>query len=151
MVDGSLDHSAVVTYEIEPASPLDNVVISCGLGGIKDEKSDSVPLTDLKPRWESATRELWLGDWLVKRLTRNSENQEVVLDVFEEMSWPRYIDDPLPPKPLRLQADRVKETCRRLNKSQVHPLMHFRASPSREVIMWEVLDRRDAAVDGKPR
>lgn len=153
MIDRSLGYSTVESFETNAFSPLDSVVISCGLSGVKDEKSESEPLAGLRPRWDAGTRELWFGDWLVKRLIRSSENQQVVLDVFEEMGWPQQIDDPLPPKPFRVQAERVRETCRRLNKSQIHPLIHFRASPSRELILWEMRDRRETACEpiSKPR
>lgn len=153
MENGSSGYSSVDTFETDFFSPLDSVVISCGLSGIKDEKSDDDPLVGLRPRWNSGTRELWLGDWLVKRLIKTSENQQIVLDVFEEMGWPRQIDDPLPPKPFSVHAERVRETCRRLNKAQIHALMHFRASPSREIILWELRDRRGERTDSvrKPR
>lgn len=155
MVRGSSGYSAIETFEFETGivSPPDSVVLSYGMSGIKDEKSDADLLVGLRPRWDSGARELWLGDWLIKRLIKSSENQLIVLDVFEEMGWPRQIDDPLPPKPFVVHAERVRETCRRLNKAQTHPLMHFRASPSREVILWEMRERRDETTDSgkKPR
>ncbi|MDA0808491.1 MAG: hypothetical protein O2983_09030 [Planctomycetota bacterium] len=153
MVNRGLGYSAIETFETNIFSPLESVVISCGMSGIKDEKSDDEPLVGLRPRWDSGTRELWLGDWLLKRLIKSSENQQIVLDVFEEMGWPVQIEDPIPPKPFFVHAERVRETCRRLNKAQIHPLMHFRASPSREVILWEIRDRlnNSASPTRKPR
>lgn len=133
-------YSAVGAFDIGSGSPLESTVISCSLDGIRDESTGETPLVSLKPRWDSATRELWLGDWLIKKLKKKSESQETILDVFEELGWPRQVDDPLPPKPFQIHADRVKEACKRLNRSQVNELLYFHASPDREIIMWKVRD-----------
>jgi hypothetical protein len=45
-----------------------------------------IGIFERKPHWQSARRELWLGDALIKRFRRPAPNQEMVLAVFEEDS-----------------------------------------------------------------
>lgn len=153
MVKGSgrLGYSAVGSFEVVLGSPLESTVIDCGPNGVYDGSSGSTPLSALTPRWDAAAREFWLGDWLIKRLRRSSENQELVLAVFEEPGWPRHIDDPLPPKPFHIHAERVEETCKRLNRCQIHSLLYFHASPSREIIMWKVREAEGSERSGSKR
>ncbi len=48
------------------------------------------------PRWHDSDGTLFLGTQIVKRFTRPSPNQEIILATFEEEGWPERIDDPLP-------------------------------------------------------
>jgi hypothetical protein len=53
----------------------------------------TVPDSD-RPRCDSALRELWLGNWIVKRFRVLAENQELILKAFQEGTprpypWPR--------------------------------------------------------------
>jgi hypothetical protein len=49
------------------------------------------------PRWNQGDRELWYGETLCVRYTKAAPHQELILSSFEELDWPRRIDDPLPP------------------------------------------------------
>jgi hypothetical protein len=48
-----------------------------------------------KPRWDPATRKLFLGSQEVGCFTAKAENLKKVLDAFQEEGWPPRIDDPL--------------------------------------------------------
>jgi hypothetical protein len=61
----------------------------------KQEAAPSAP-QELKPRWDGDRRQLRFGADLCKEYKRPAPRQEVVLASFEELGWPRRIDDPLP-------------------------------------------------------
>src|SRR5262249_28279353 len=65
----------------------------------------------IKPRWDRHQRELWYGKVLCTRFERTPPHQGLILESFEELSWPSRIDDPLPRGKL---ADTVKDLRRRL-------------------------------------
>jgi hypothetical protein len=69
---------------------------------------------------------LWLGAVLIKRFRVPTENQEIILAVFEESEWPERIDAPLPTKreldTTRLLHDAIKA----LNRTQMQPLVFSR-------------------------
>ena len=48
------------------------------------------------PEWQATRRVLLLGGKVVKRFCHASANQELVLVSFQELGWPRRMDDPLP-------------------------------------------------------
>jgi hypothetical protein len=56
----------------------------------------SPPVARLVPFWDAETRELWLGEHLVKRFRQPAENQVRILAAFEEENWPKSLSDPLP-------------------------------------------------------
>src|SRR5690606_33281778 len=63
------------------------------------DSANSFLLRHEMPCWHAETRELWIGDKLAKRFKRHAENQEIILNAFQEEGWPARIDDPLPPQP----------------------------------------------------
>ena len=56
----------------------------------------AAPPSALRPHWNPGTRELWLGDRLVKRFHKPAPRQECILAAFEKLNWPEYIVNPLP-------------------------------------------------------
>ena len=57
---------------------------------------DSIPDTDgfpAAPRWDTDTRTLYCGEWVVKRMKHLAPSQEPILAAFEEEGWRRRIDD----------------------------------------------------------
>src|SRR5688572_13375378 len=94
-------------------------------------------LTD-QPSYDPALRELWLGDQLVKRFRVPAANQELVLKVFEEEGWPRRIDDTLPPHGID-SHERLHDTIKSLNKSQINRLIKFSGDGKGQGIIWSLI------------
>ena len=79
-----------------------------------------------RPVWDRQRRELRLGDVVVKRFKWPAENQERVLNAFEDQGWPDHIDDPLLPHPDICAKRRLHDTLKCLNRKQVRELIKFR-------------------------
>lgn len=95
--------------------------------------------------YDRELRELWARGELVKRFTQPAPDQDTVLSTFEELGWPRRIDDPLHFKRCRQGAKlRLRDTIKRLNKHQQRPSLHFRGNGNGEGILWEFVDEPDA-------
>ena len=94
-----------------------------------------------KPRYDRHRRELWLGDFLVKRFRVPAGNQELILMAFEEEGWPEHLDDPLPPQPGHDPKRRLHDTIDRLNRSQFHQLLRFRGNGTARSILWESVSK----------
>ena len=97
-----------------------------------------LPLTGV-PRWDPARRELWLGDFLIKRFRQPSPNQERILAVFQEEGWPPSIDDPLPYQADQDSKRRLHDTIHNLNRCQRNCLIHFSGDGTGERILWRLL------------
>ncbi len=91
-----------------------------------------------KPSWNSMTRELKFDGKLVKRFKWHAENQELILDAFEEEGWPVVIHDPLPPKHDQDCKLRVQETIKALNRHHdTAGLIRFRGNGTADGVRWE--------------
>jgi hypothetical protein len=94
------------------------------------------------PRWNAKSRELFLGDVLVRRFRTKATNQERILAAFQEEGWPVQIDDPLPPSKGESEHERrLHDAITKLNRHQCNPLIHFRGDGSSRGICWELLQR----------
>ena len=91
------------------------------------------------PRWDDENRILYLAGQVVKRFTRRSPNQEMVLAAFEEEGWPARIDDPLPPTPDVSSMRRLHDTIKWLNRNHDIRLLHFSGDGTGEGVRWEVV------------
>jgi hypothetical protein len=91
------------------------------------------------PRWDRDRRELRVDGHIVKKYRVPAPNQEIILAVFEEESWPPRVDDPLPPKPGVDSQRRLHDTINSLNRSQKHRLMRFFADGLGRGVGWELL------------
>jgi hypothetical protein len=89
------------------------------------------------PRWDSARRELRVGEKVVKRFRLRSANQEIVLSAFEEEQWPAMIHDPLPPQENQDPKRRLQDTLKGLNRNQVNGLIRFKGDGTGEGVLWE--------------
>jgi hypothetical protein len=92
---------------------------------------------DLMPFWDSETRELRVGDQLVKRFTRPAPISEVVLASFQELNWPKHLDDPLPPERSIVPEERLRDTIRRLNRCQKPQKINFTSDGLGAGIRWD--------------
>lgn len=95
-------------------------------------------LVPLQPCWDRESRELILGDRLIKRYRVPSPTQELILGVFQEEGWPSHIVDPLPPDPAVHPKTRVHDAIKCLNRNQRLHLIQFRGDGSGEGILWEL-------------
>lgn len=93
----------------------------------------------VRPSWDPGRRELRIGPTVVKRYRVPAPNQELVLQAFEEESWPHSIDDPLPPVLEQDCQQRLRATIKSLNRSHLAPLIRFHANGGGEVICWDFL------------
>lgn len=101
-----------VTHEIEP-SPSD------------DAKARSPVGRRVIHEWDPVRRELCYGGQLINRFRVPAKNHTVVLAAFQEMSWPEFMDDPLPPSADQDSSERLQATIKVLNRSRVVHAISF--------------------------
>jgi hypothetical protein len=98
-----------------------------------------------KPVWYgvSGKRELWVGNYLIKKYTQPAKNQELVLQAFEEQNWPDRIDDPLPGVAGVNAKRRLRETVEALNDHhKTQGVLRFYMDGTGEGVTWELLRDR---------
>jgi hypothetical protein len=103
---------------------------------------------DVKPTWNARSRELRVGELLVKKFRVPAGNQELVLSAFEEEGWPAYIDDPLPMKSEIVPKQRLSNVINRLNGSQLAPVLRFHGDGNGEGIGWQLLHEHSSPKAG---
>jgi hypothetical protein len=91
-----------------------------------DDVRKNAPAVQADPIWDREKRELRVGDRVVKKFKWPAENQERVLDAFQEKGWPLRIDDPLQPHPNICPKRRLHDTLKCLNRKQANELIKFR-------------------------
>jgi hypothetical protein len=89
------------------------------------------------PVFDTARRELRVGNRLIKRFKQPALSQETILAAFEEEGWPYRILNPLPPKPNQDSKQRLHDAIIRLNRGQKHRLLRFKGDGTGEGIFWE--------------
>ena len=94
----------------------------------------------LLPRWDRSWRTLHVGGQIVKQFCEPAPNQEGVLNAFQEESWARRIDDPLPPNADQDSRFRLHYTIQRLNSHQKRRLVRFRGDGTGQGICWELTE-----------
>lgn len=96
------------------------------------------------PIWSARLRELRLGGAIVKRFRCPAAAQELILNAFQEESWPLAIDDPLPAQYDQDPKRRLHYTVRNLNRGQSPLRIRFFINGNGETIRWEIVTgRRD--------
>jgi hypothetical protein len=96
------------------------------------------------PFYDRELRELWVGGQLVKPLRQTAPDQETILSSFEELGWPRRIDDPLPRKQDSQDAKlHLRDAIKRLNQHQQRHLIRFRGDGTGRGIIWQFVDGPD--------
>lgn len=92
----------------------------------------------MTPRWDSATRSLWLGSQRVKRYQTSAENQIAIIQEFESLGWPKLISDPLPATFQQSSKLRLNETIKSLNRGQ--KLIRFHGDGTGQGVWWELVE-----------
>jgi hypothetical protein len=87
------------------------------------------------PRWDKSRRELWLGDQLCKKFRRPAENQESILNVFEEEGWPSRIDDPIPRSSRDTTSQPTGDACYYLSKNSP---IKFERDGKGQGVLWSL-------------
>jgi hypothetical protein len=93
-----------------------------------------------RPHWDRHKRVLTLDGKVIKQFKRPAENQFIVLNAFEEQSWPAETDDPLPRK-VNVEStpeDRRRDTVKALNDGHASSLLAFYSSGDR--IGWRLVN-----------
>jgi hypothetical protein len=88
-------------------------------------------------RWDADGRELWAGGRLVKRFTRPAPLLELLLAAFQELGWPRVLDDPLPGAGGMDPKERLHDAVKRLNACQRPLVVRFRGDGTGQRGRWE--------------
>ena len=90
------------------------------------------------PTWDRELRELRVGDLVVKRFRQLARNQVTVLASFQELGWPRRIDDPLTGNSGIEPKRRLRDTVFSLNRSHVTAEVRaFEADGPETGIIWK--------------
>jgi hypothetical protein len=91
-----------------------------------------------KPTWDPHLRELRVGELVVKRFRQPAWNQVNVLASFQELRWPRRIDDPLTGNSGIEPKRRLRDTVFALNRSHVTVnVLAFEADGTGTGIIWK--------------
>jgi hypothetical protein len=96
----------------------------------------SLPAHVTSPQWDSGRRTLLYGGLIVKEFRQRAANQVLILAAFQELEWPRRIDDPLPRGRGMVAKQRLRETIRSLNTFQRNPLLTFKADGTGTGVAW---------------
>ncbi|MGY8750076.1 MAG: hypothetical protein ACKVHR_18705 [Pirellulales bacterium] len=110
---------------LQPERPLAMPWISLNRSQSNDA-SQRIDTTVPQPVWDRARRELRLGNKLIKCFKWPAENQERVLDEFEDNGWPSHISDPLESHDSICPKRRLHDTIKCLNRKQINGLIKFR-------------------------
>jgi len=90
-----------------------------------------------KPNWDANLRELRAGKLVIKRFRQLARNQVSVLTAFQELRWPRRIDDPLPGNRDCEPKRRLRDTVFALNRHHLAPnVLSFQADGTGTGIIW---------------
>lgn len=90
-----------------------------------------------KPCFEAASRELRFGSMVLKRFQQESDAAEIILLAFEEENWSPRIDDPLPVKDGQEPKQRLRTTITNLNRRLREPLLRFHVLRQATAVSWE--------------
>ena len=100
------------------------------------------------PQWHGSDSTLYLGSQIVKRFTRPSPNQEIILATFEEEGWPERIDDPLPQANGIEPKRRLHDSIKWLNRNQAIRLLRFSGDGSGEGVRWQAIAADVLSISG---
>jgi hypothetical protein len=88
------------------------------------------------PFWNDAERVLFFAGRVVKTFRQMAKNQVLLIVAFQELGWPRRIDDPLPRSHGVEPKQRLREAVRGLNGRQKDSLLVFNADGTGTGVLW---------------
>jgi hypothetical protein len=95
----------------------------------------------LVPVWDAECRRLSFDGRLVKWFRQPADNQVRILSAFQELDWPRRIDDPLPGEHGVDPRQRLREAIKSLNGCQEGgQVLRFRGDGTGEGVTWEIVE-----------
>lgn len=97
--------------------------------------------TESTPYWNPDAREFSVGPQLLKRFTRPAPMLDIILSSFQELDWPLRLDDPIPPTPGIVSAERLRDTVRRLNRCQNPHAVRFSSDGLGLGLRWSLTTR----------
>jgi hypothetical protein len=74
---------------------------------------------------------------VLKHFLQPACNQVILLCAAEELRWPAWFDDPLPPAPRKNSKKRLHNTIQDLNRRQTPQLVHFKGDGTGTRVGWE--------------
>jgi hypothetical protein len=93
-------------------------------------------LSATTPVWDPERRQLSWAGIVVKRFRARAENQERILNAFQEEGWPGRVDDPLPPTHTADSQARLRDAIRRLNDCQSRRMIRFSGDGTGTGVCW---------------
>jgi hypothetical protein len=94
------------------------------------------------PFYDREQCELWARGQLVKAFKQPAPDQHTILSSFEELGWPRRIDDPLPRTSGRQHPKlRLRDAIKRLKHHQQHQLIQFGGDGKGQGIVWQFINK----------
>lgn len=93
-----------------------------------------------QPLWDCDRRTLFWCGRVIKQFRQRALNQEIILQAFQEESWPLRIDDPLAPQPCQDMKRRLNDTIKCLNRGHLQRLLRFRGDGTGEGVVWEIVE-----------
>jgi hypothetical protein len=103
-----------------------------------EETWELLQMGRLVPGYDQDSRLFFWGCHVLKHFRQPSCNQVLVLCTAEELDWPAWFDDPLPPVPLSNPKVRLHDTVKDLNRRQEPYLIHFKGDGTGTRIGWEL-------------
>jgi hypothetical protein len=139
---GSLERTALLVLALADIETgrLDATTVLALLGGKFAGLECQEQAPPVRPRWDRAASQLWVGPVLVKRVRRDAVHQRLVLDSFHEVGWQDYVDDPLPGGRGIDRKVRVRRTVEALNAGQRGGVrIRFHAGGAAQGFRWEIV------------
>ena len=93
------------------------------------------------PTYDTVCRILWVGGLPVRHFRRRAENQEAILQAFQDQGWPPQIDDPSRTPEDLDPVHRLNDAIYELNARQKKPQrIRFHGDGTRRGIRWEFIE-----------
>ena len=145
---GGLQFSDRTCFVLTPsgiafARAMDNQGIATPVDTYRGKTDSALALTGpspgqaLTPVWDPDARQLRMGKVVVKEFRCPAENQVRIMATFQELSWPKRIDDPLPPDGDIDPKKRLHDAINSFNRSRISPLIRLKGDGTGEGIIWE--------------
>jgi hypothetical protein len=90
------------------------------------------------PQYHVPDRVFRWGCHVLKCFRQPAGNQLLLLAAAEELGWPEWFDDPLPPVAGHSSKVRLHDTIKDLNRRQRRRLIHFNGDGSGTRVGWEL-------------